>query len=275
MSGLSRDKNHVYTAHYPPADPVTLPYSITTALKAVDKSGPLIGWAKRLTAEAAVRNLDMVARMVAEGGERAAVDYLKRLADHKRDTKANIGTRVHSLIEAVVHEQPIEIADDERPFMAAYETFTKERQPVYIAAEYMVCSLAHGYAGTGDLVVRMWCPADARVCRYRLDTKTMGVDEKGVPKGPYSETAMQLAAAEFAEFSGRPGDVNKYMVPAADHCGVLALYEDGTYAVVPYEVTRDTFEAFLAALRLWRWLQGPAKSAIGQPLPLTPQEVAA
>jgi hypothetical protein len=235
--------------------------SITTAIRAVDKSGPLMGWAKRLTAEAAVRNLDMVRRMVDEGGEKAAVEFLKRLAEHKRDKAADIGTRVHALAEAIARKQPVQINDDEQPYVDAYMAWLRDFRPEFIAAEYMVANLTHRYAGTGDAVVLMGG------ARFRLDTKTTAVTD-GRVNGPYSETALQLAAANYAEFAGRPGDPKRYSVPRADYHAVLHLRSDGTYAVVPYDVTPDTFEAFLAALRLWRWLQGPAKSVVGQALQL-------
>lgn len=260
--GLCRDEAHRY--YWNGDGPLV---SITTAMRAVDKSGPLVGWAKRLTAEVAVRNIDVLPRLISEGGPQSAIDYLKRIADHKREKAADMGTRVHKLAEAIARKQPVEIAEDEQPYLNAYLAWESEWRPRYVAAEYLVCSLTHGYAGTGDLVVETRC----RVCignplhRWRLDTKTSEVGPAGY-KGPYAETALQLAAANYAEFSGRPGDPRKYRVPAADHHGVLALRGDGTYAVVPYDVTPDTFEAFLAAKRVWDWLQGPAKSVVGSAL---------
>lgn len=249
--GLWRNEKHQYWW----ADDVTvgpLP-SITTVIKAVDKSGPLIGWAKKITAEAAVRNLDLIAKMKEEGGEQAGIDFLKKLADHKRDKAADLGTRVHALAEAIAHKQAVQVTDDERPYVEAYARWQYEWQPQFFAAEYMVCSLKHGYAGTGDLVTGM------RGARWRLDIKTS--------TGVYAETGMQLAAAHWADFCGRPNDAKKYAIPKAEKQGVLHLRSDGSYAVVPYRVTQDTFQRFLAAKAVWEWLEGDAKQMVGAPLP--------
>lgn len=246
-SGLRRNEKHEYFWE----DEGPLP-SITTVMKAVDKSGPLVGWAKKVTAEAAVRNIDMVKSLVAEGGPQAGVDFLKKLPDYKRDTAADLGTRVHAIAEAIAHGQDVELTEDEIPRVAAYRQWEMDYRPKYIASEYMVCSLEHWYAGTGDLVV------DISGVRWRLDTKTSS--------GVYHDTGLQLAAAHFAEFSGRPGDSKRYKVPAADRHGVLHLRADGTYGMVPFDVTPETFKAFLAAAALWSWLQGQAKAIVGQPL---------
>lgn len=271
--GLTRDDNHVYTANYP-GESVRQLVSITTALKALDKPAIPI-WARRQTAEAAVNNLPMLTTMIETAGKEATADYLIKVADHTRDTKADTGTDVHSLIESyyLTLRQAVPTVDGaSAAFWRAFLEFDRIWQPQVIAVEYMVCNLTYGYAGTGDLVVLMWCPVDNKFCRFRLDTKTMGVSErganKGKRKGPYRETALQLAAAEYAEFVGRGDDPKKYTVPKADHCGVLALVEDGSHAVIPYTVTPRTFQAFLSALDDWNWMQGEGKTAIGQPLEL-------
>lgn len=276
--GLWRDEQHRYTAAYPGEEPQTYSISITDALKSLDKPAIPI-WKARLTAEAAVKNVTRLAEMVTEGGTEATVEYLMKIADHKRDAKAATGTDVHSLIEGyylAARTPPLLVAPEVQPYWDAFLRFDDEFRPDVIAVEYLVCSPTYGYAGTGDLVALMWCSADAKLCRFRLDAKTMGVYpaghmKAGRLKGPYVETALQLAAAEYAEFCGRPGDPKKYSVPRADHCGVLALAEDGRYQVVPYSVDKSTFVAFRAALAARRWLTGEAKTVIGQPL--TPRAI--
>lgn len=252
--GLWRNEKHHYWWAEESGTVGPMP-SITTIIKAVDKSGPLVGWAKKITAEAAVRNLDLVAGVVREFGQDAAIDALKKLADAKRDKAGDLGTRVHALAEVLAHGKPEDVADlvispEESPYVNAYLRWMEEWKPVFFAAEYMVCSLTHRYAGTGDLVVQM------RGERWRLDTKTS--------TGVYPETGLQLAAAHYAEFSGRPNDPKKYAIPKATRHGVLHLRPDGTYAVVPYAVTPDTFAVFLAARAVWQWLEGDAKQIVGK-----------
>ena len=127
--GLWRNEKHLYWWADESGTTGPLP-SITTVIKAVDKSGPLVGWAKKITAEAAVRNLDLVAQMTREGGEQAGIDFLKKLADHKRDKAADLGTRVHALAEAIAHQQHVEITEDEAPYVEAYGRWMAEWKPV-------------------------------------------------------------------------------------------------------------------------------------------------
>jgi hypothetical protein len=65
--GLTRDAKHRYTWNDGRLVAGPLP-SVTTVLGVLDRSGPLVGWAKRETAACAVRNLDTLATMRAAGG---------------------------------------------------------------------------------------------------------------------------------------------------------------------------------------------------------------
>jgi hypothetical protein len=274
-TGLWRDDKHNYFTAYPGEPPQTYSVSITGALKSLDKPAIAI-WAKSETAKAAVRNLDILARMVDEAGPESAISFLMKPSDKKMKKAGDRGTDIHSMIENYYltdRAMPGSVADELAPYWEAFVRYDQDWKPQVIAVEYMVASPTYGYAGTGDLVVLQWCPFDQKYDRWRLDAKTMGVYEDGHKnagqrKGPYAETALQLAAAHYADFVGRPNDPKKYTVPRADHCGVLALDEAGRYAVVPYTVTPETFVAFRAALTAKRWLDSEAKTAIGQPLAL-------
>src|ERR1035437_5876964 len=76
--GLVRDARHRYSWNGGSLYP-----SVTTILGIKDKPA-LVGWAKRETAACAVRNLDVLERMVRSGGPQAAVDWLKRIPDYAR-----------------------------------------------------------------------------------------------------------------------------------------------------------------------------------------------
>src|SRR3970282_1753202 len=93
----------------------------------------------------------------------------------------------------------------------------------------MVCNLALGYAGTGDLIGKV----DGK--RWLVDIKT---SQEG--KGPYPETGLQLAGYAKAEFFGRPGDPVKHRLPPCTRFGVLHLSPAG-YRLVEYRVDRETW----------------------------------
>jgi len=251
--GLTRDERHGYRWSDGTTATGILP-SVTTIMGVLDKSGPLIGWAKRITAEAAVDNRDQMAGWVEMAGRDGAISLLTKAATQKRDKAADVGTRVHALAESVARGIPVELTEEERPYLKAYQDFLAEWEPQYLAAEEMVVSLKYGYGGTFDAIVEM---ADDT---WMLDTKTS--------KGCYPETALQLAAYTFADFIGRPADPVRYRLPDITAYGVLHLRPEngGQYEVIPYDVTPATFEVFLHALDLYRWRETESPKIMGSPL---------
>jgi hypothetical protein len=248
--GLTRDAGHVYTWN----DGVDLRSeipSVTTILRVIDKSRPLTGWAKRETAACAVRNLDMLVRMRETGGDAAAVNWLKGIPDYRRDTAADIGTRVHLFAEQLARGEEPAATPEEAPFVAAYREFLAEHRPRFLAVEEMVVSLRHGYGGTCDAFAVLGGET------WLLDVKS--------GSGIYAETGLQLAAYANAEFIGRPGVSRRYRLPRATRFGVVHVRPDGA-RLIEYHVARDTFAAFLDARRLFGWTQGAGKSIVGQPV---------
>lgn len=248
--GMTRSASHEYswndglTVYHP------LP-GVTTVIRLIDKSGPLVGWAKRETAASAVRNLDALVAMRKEGGPQAAIDWLKTIPDYQRDRAADRGVAVHSIAEQIIRGQKPEIPEELGPYVAAYHGFLREWSPQFVAVEQMVGSLRHGYGGTFDAVARIGNE------RWMLDVKTS--------TNVYPETALQLAAYAGAEFIGRPGDPKRYRVPRVTRFGVIHVVPEGA-ELVPYAVDRGTYAAFLRCIEVWHWTQGPAKTVVGKPL---------
>lgn len=245
--GLARDEKHAY--FWNGSGPIP---SVTTIIGVVDKSGPLIGWAKRTTAEAAVDNAASIPGWVNLAGRDGAISLLTKAATVQRDRAADAGTAVHAYAEAISRGQAIEVPEDYAPFVAVYRRWIADFSPHFLAAEEMVCSLKYHYAGTLDAI----CTLAGET--WLLDYKTA--------KGVYPETALQLAAYAHAEFIGRPGVARKFAIPKIAQYGVLHLRPEG-YELVPFSVSSDTFKAFLAAKALYEWRQ--AESPVG--IPLGPQ----
>jgi hypothetical protein len=225
---------------------------VTGVLNVIDKPA-LAEWAKRETAECALRNWELLDGMRRTGGDRLAVEWLKRIPDYTRDSAASRGTRVHEAADAFARGEPIDLPAEEMPFLDAYRTALEREGMTIIASEFRVIGNVdgtHRYGGTGDLIVT-------------IDGETWLVDIK-TSKGTYRETALQLAAYGYADFAGFEGDPQPYAIPQVDRYGVLHIRPDiyttpqeGGYRLFEYEVTPDTFAAFQAAYRLSQWLQGP------------------
>jgi hypothetical protein len=244
--GLYRNFKHEY--YWEGNGPLA---GVTSVVGVLDKSGALVGWAKRETAECAVRNLPMLTQMVASGGPLKAVEWLKGIPDYQKDTAADLGSAVHSFAEQIARGEEPDVQVESLPFITAYRRFLAEYQPRYLAVEEMVANLTHGYGGTLDAIAEI----NGEV--WLLDTKTS--------RGAYVETALQLAAYGMAEFIGRTNDPTRYALPAIERYGVLHLnpyspdrpkgYPEG-YRLIPYTVGDDEREAFLSALLLLRWRRG-------------------
>ena len=254
--GLARDEQHKY--YLDGQGPIT---SVTTILQVVDKSGPLIGWAKRITAEAALKHRTELDGWVESFGQDSAVGMLTKAATVIRDRAANAGSEIHQYAEAIARGQDVQVPEDLAPYVAAYRTWIARFEPEFLAAEEMVCSLTHGYAGTLDAIVRIAGET------WLLDYKTS--------RGTYLETALQLAAYGNADFIGRPGDPTRYELPKVDQYGVVHIRPEGA-ELVPYNVD-GAFDAFLAAKQLaqWRLREGIVGMPIGPALLHFPQKVPA
>jgi hypothetical protein len=254
-AGLVRDARHRYSWNGGPLYP-----SVTTILGVKDKPA-LVGWAKRETAACAVRNLDVLERMVRSGGPQAATDWLKRIPDYARDASADLGSAVHAAAEAIARGESVPVAEEVQPFVAAYRRdFLNAFQPRFLALEAMVCSERYEYGGTADAFVEI----DGEI--WLLDYKTGA--------GVYPDTALQLAGLARAQFIGFPGDPTQYPVPFATRFGVVHIRPEGA-RLLPVVVNRETVAAFLDARRLFGWDQGPAKTVIGEPITRAAQTAAA
>lgn len=242
--GLTRDGNHRYAWMGDEKVP-----GITTVIKMLDKSDVLAGWAKRETAKAAIRNLDTLTRMVAEGGTLNAVNWLKGMPGYQRDTAADIGTAVHGIAERIALGETPDVPDELVPFVRSYARgFLERYQPRFHPdyTEYMVYSEEWRYGGTMDAAVRI--DGDVWLIDYKTGgDKSIGLAERDFP---YPETALQLAGGRYADFMGRPGDPERHPLPPVTRCGVVAITRDDAQ-LIEYDVTPQEFEVFLALRRAY------------------------
>ena len=128
--GASRDARHVYAFKDAKVAVEGLP-GVTGIIKTVDKSGPLVGWAKRETARSAVDNLDMLQTMKAASGRDATIEWLKRIPDYQRDTAADLGSAVHAFAEQIARGESIVVTEAEQPYVEAYRRFLADWQPTF------------------------------------------------------------------------------------------------------------------------------------------------
>lgn len=234
MTGLTRDDKHRYRWN----DGGWVP-GVTGIVKALDKSGPLVGWAKRETAACAIRNLPLLTQMVKDGGPDAAVEWLKRTPDYQRDTAADLGSRIHLMAEAIARDVEVEPSEEEVPYVEAYRRWQSVAKPEFVNVEFMVYSETYQYGGTADAVMRL--AGDL----WLVDYKTS--------KGVYAETALQLTAYARADWAGLPNDSRKFRIPKVTRYGVLHIRPEGA-ELVEFDCGPDEWQAFRALRELRGWL---------------------
>jgi hypothetical protein len=249
--GLWRDDKHRYYANYDDRDDangLAMP-GVTSVIAKVDKSGPLIAWAKGVTADAALDNLPRLAEMVKADGREPTKAWLKAHATAESDRAKDLGTRVHLLAEQISRGASPDMDDLEAPYVAAYRRYLGEFQPQVKSLEQFTCNLALGYGGTFDFLAVI----DGKL--------TLGDLKTG--KGIYAETRLQLAALGMAEFIGRPNDPKRYRMPKIEQYVILHVrpeaYAKG-YQLFRVNVNDADRDAFRGALSIYRWAeQRPSK----------------
>jgi len=228
MAATSPDGHRVYTwagRAYP---------SVTAIIKGGVPAPALVGWAAKATAEYAVANLDRL-RLLPAG---QAVREVKAAPWAARDQAAGLGDAVHAAVAAHATGRPRpELPPQAGPLVAAYDRFTAEHRPAFLASEATVVSRRYGYAGTLDAI----CVLDNRVTL--LDVKT--------GRGVYPEVCLQLAAYAHADFLAGPDGAETPLPPIAG--GAVLHLRPAGYQLVAVPIGRAVLEAFLAALAVFCW----------------------
>jgi hypothetical protein len=153
-------------------------WSVTTVLGATEGKPWLQKWAAKLAAEYAVDNLDMLARIKVCDSRDAAVKLAKDQAKILRERKADAGSYVHAVIEALhywagsptgmgaavpIPEMPEHLAGtdyDGEPIekvvdfmIGGFINFVADFRPQLLAAEMAVYDRGLGVAGTLDSIM--------------------------------------------------------------------------------------------------------------------------
>lgn len=256
--------------------------SVTNAQSVVAKPA-LVPAAVKVTAE---KSWDVVPRMVAmlrqtpngpNGCERRRVAdrcgscrfclTAEIKAEHRNqwESKAELGSRVHTHAYARVVGQAIEYDPEVAPFIAQYIAFLQawhvDLDEHVEAAELTVIDLKRLYAGTGD--VWLWLPlrrnrAGEVVNTSWGDRRLWLIDIKTSLTKPatavYPDQELQLAGLRFAPSAILPDD-SLVDVPKFEGAALLNLRQ-AEHALIPLPADRDAYRAFLAAVEMQRFFHG-------------------
>lgn len=230
-----RGAAYVIPGHSPPPLP-----SITTLLDAYPQPS-LDKWRLHHTAKWAVENWGIWGQL----DHREAINLIKNSAYNYTETRANLGTLVHDLIEkgATLNDTMTEEAVG---YMVAAAHIIAKLETVD-ARELTVFNPAVGYAGTGDLY------------GYLPDGRYVVIDWKtGKHLGP--KNLLQLYALAAADFRV-DDDGNVSRQPRPDVGWVCQLRADGDYTIKEVDFSNDIVwkkltNAWLGVRLLWNFDDG-------------------
>lgn len=242
-------------------------WSVTTILGAIPKDA-LKWWAAKSVAEFAVENSHIWLGMTPA----AAVDWLKREPLRYTAKRADVGTIVHDIAEALALGKALPpFADqEERQHARTFLHFAKTVAPTWIATECEVYHRTHRYAGRFDAIIELdpahllkifgphhpWADIVDRPIRLLIDHKT--------GKDIYPEVALQLNAYAGAEFIGAP-DGSEQPIPALDGLASLHLRAE-QWRLVPCKLDPSIHRTFLYVREVFRWKETMEAEVLGAPL---------
>ena len=238
---ILRSEDHRYTF-----EGQTYP-GVTSIVKILDKSGPMMSWAARMTAEAAVRMSGTLPQLIENVGPEGAVKALTARGAWERDTAAALGTDVHRIADIIATGQPVPpMAEATMKRVDHYLRWWTSSGWTVRASEALLVNPGVGYGGTLDILAR-----DREGRTVLADYKTGNVAYQG---RLYPEILMQLAAYGMASFMDT-GDGALYTMPEIDRYAVLHITADGCEEMEA-RIGKAEREAFRHCLALVRWRDG-------------------
>jgi hypothetical protein len=267
LPAIQRTQDHRYIYQG-----VTYP-GVTSVLGVIDKSGALMTWAARQTAEAllaihegatfeasqalvgdAVYNPNVhvsgLDTLMAAVGRDGVIKAATSRANWQRDEAAQLGTRVHALADQYAVTGMFTKADGLSDATYAYvENYAewwdasgwKLRLSEAVVVSPAVPGVHEGWGGTFDLLC------------YDADGRTVLADIK-TGKGVYREAILQLAAYGMAQYVSPMGAAEVYPMPNIDRYCVIHVTKDGVRPI-EIDVGAQEWAAWLSTLDLYRWTE--------------------
>ena len=241
LPAIQRTQDHRYIYQG-----VTYP-GVTSVLKIIDKSGALMTWAARETAEAmlAMHDAPGLDTMIDSIGRDGVVKGATSRSSWKRDEAAHLGSQVHAWADSYVGQGILPaVSETARAYTEAYADWWQRSGWSVRLSEAAIVAPADpgvhtGWGGTLDLLCR-----DATGKTVLADIKT--------GKGVYRETILQLAAYGMGRFISPLGSNAIYEMPQVDRYCVIHVTRDGVREV-ELSVGPNEWAAWLGCLELANW----------------------
>ena len=207
-------------------------------------------WNSKITANAAVDNIEYVNELIGASKHEKARLWLKAAPERELAIAADMGTRVHEAIEQRIYDPSAQYDHDLEPYIKNFDQFCVEYEPEWLHVEKSVFSITHLYAGSFDAIAK-------------IRDKVTLLDFKTTRSGISAKVALQLAAYSRADcmFDG----TTEMAIPAIVQGAALWLRPD-KWGWFPLRIDDDIFDTFLALRRTFEWEARQSKTAMLAPV---------
>ncbi|MEV0126362.1 hypothetical protein AB0I16_33260 [Streptomyces sp. NPDC050703] len=237
---------------------------VTTVIGMLPKQDFLGPWNAKMAATLAVDSLDFVADMAARDRE-GAIQYISGAARRYTKVRADLGSEAHDLFERLIRGEYVgRVRADLTPYVAHFREFLDAVNPELFRAEDVAWSDTYGYAGSFDVVMRVWLDDDGNPTPDRSGTPHLIMGDWKTSKSTYSDVALQLAAYANADYI-IDAEGNRSPMPEFDGAAVLHV-TDETWAFKPVDIGPDVFAYFLHLRATFDWQRDKSRSVIGKPI---------
>ncbi|MFJ8955615.1 hypothetical protein ACIRO1_36545 [Streptomyces sp. NPDC102381] len=237
---------------------------VTSVLGMLPKQNFLGPWNGKMAAQLAVDSIDFVADMAARDKE-GAVQYLSGAARRYTKVRADLGSEAHDLFERLIRGEYVgRVRSDLTPYVEHFREFLEAVNPELVRAEDVAWSDTYGYAGSFDVVMRVWLDADGTPTPDRSGTPHLIMGDWKTSKSTYPDVALQMSAYQNADYIIDP-DGNREPMPEFDGAAVLHI-TDETWAFKPVETGPDVFAQFLHLRSTFDWDRDGSRKVIGKPI---------
>lgn len=247
-----------------PIDREVIYPGVTSILGMLPKQQFLGPWNGKMAATLAVDSIEFVADMAARDRE-GAIQYLSGAARRYTKVRSDIGSEAHDLFERLIRGEYVgRVRADLEPYVQHFREFLAAVNPELVRAEDVAWSDTHEYAGSFDVIMRVWLDAAGNPTPDRSGTPALILGDWKTSKATYSDVALQMAAYMNADYI-ISADGAREPMPAFDGAAVLHV-TDETWAFKPVVAGPAEFAEFLHLRSTFEWDREGSKRVILKPI---------
>lgn len=265
--GKVRTRTVQQTRHYFDTEQTEIVYPGVTSIKDMVAKPYLTGWAAGMSADLALDSFEFLQDMA--GRDKAgARQYIAGAARRYTNLRSDIGTRAHTQFELMARGLPLTddgYHPDMTVYVAHYREFLQQVNPEFIRHEDVAWSDTHQYAGSFDVIMRIWADeSTGKITPDRSGTPQLLMADYKTSKSAYPDVALQLSAYAHADCI-IDTEGARHPMPEFDGGAVLWI-TPGKWEFKPVRIDQEVFDHFLHLRETFRWDRVTSKTVLGKPV---------